>query len=416
MALSFEYKNPWSPLTKWVFRFLFIYVLLYIVLMFGGNRLLEPLLVWVGRDILQMDGRLEFFVTGSGDTTMAYVSLFIQAILTIIGATIWSLLDAKRPSYNVVFYWFTVLLRIYLIFFMFTYGFAKIYKTQFAGPSLMRLIQPLGEMSPMGLAWTYMAQSEGFNIFTGFMEVLGGLLLIPKRTQALGGLIIAGVMLQVFMMNMFYDIPVKLFSAHLMIFGLIIFFFDFKRFYNVFIVNKPTEAINYYVPTKEKLYQKIIVGVKCVALVGLVALFSFQGYSTERSYGDKREKPPLYGIWEVTTFVKDGDTLAPLTTDADRWRYLVIDRKGRAGIKMMDDQRQYIEFTPDSTLSTVLVSWPNTTLTGDLDITQKDSTHLNLKGTISEFQYDISFKAKDLSKILLINRGFHWINETPFNR
>ena len=129
---------------------------------------------------------------------------------------------------------------------MFIYGFAKIFKVQFSEPSLTRLLQPVGEMSPMGLAWTYMGHSEGFNVFVGCMEVLGGLLLIPRKTLTLGAFITMGVMMQVAMMNLFYDIPVKLFSIHLIAMATVIFLADWKRFTQVFIKNETAPALAYY--------------------------------------------------------------------------------------------------------------------------------------------------------------------------
>jgi hypothetical protein len=39
-----------------------------------------------------------------------------------------------------------------------------------------RLLKPYGESSPMGLLWTFMGYSTGYNLFTGGAEALGGLL------------------------------------------------------------------------------------------------------------------------------------------------------------------------------------------------------------------------------------------------
>ena len=56
-------------------------------------------------------------------------------------------------------YWFQVILRVFLFLAMTLYGLAKIFKGQFPDPSLEQLLQPVGEMSPMGLAWTFMGHS-----------------------------------------------------------------------------------------------------------------------------------------------------------------------------------------------------------------------------------------------------------------
>lgn len=416
MILSREIRPDWSTISKIIFRFIALYFWIYIFFMFAGRALFESLFVWVGRDILHMEGRLEYFPTGSGDTTMGYVSLFTGTIFTIIGTIIWSIFDRKRPSYNQLFYWMIVILRIFLIFFMFTYGFVKVFKAQFPGPSLVRLLQPLGEMSPMGLAWTYMGHSEGFNMFVGFMEVLGGLLLIPRKTLTLGAFITVGVMTQVAMMNLFYDIPVKLFSIHLIAMALVIFLADWKRFTQVFIKNETAPALAYYKVSEDSHYKKLIFWFKIVMAIIIMGAMSWQGYQAERLYGDKKPKPPLYGIWKTTMFVKNNDTLPPMLTDTLRWKYLIVDRKGTITIKHMDDKNSWYAQEIDTTQQQMIIHKRSDTINKNTFTYIRRDSILHTEGIFYKDTLSIDFKAKDLSKIELINRGFHWINEYPYNR
>lgn len=150
MILTQEYKDNWSPFSKILFRFVFSYVILYILLMFVSSSL-ESVIVSIGKQILGIGHDFVVNGRGSGDTTFAYVTLFINAIGALTIGTLWSILDKKRPSYNKLFYWFLVIVRIYLVLFMFFYGFVKVFKVQFPSPSLMRLLQPLGEFSPHGI-------------------------------------------------------------------------------------------------------------------------------------------------------------------------------------------------------------------------------------------------------------------------
>jgi hypothetical protein len=41
---------------------------------------------------------------------------------------------------------------------------------------------------------------------------------------------------------------------------------------------------------------------------------------------------------------------------------------------------------------------------------------LTIKGTFLEREVEVLLKLRDPSKMLLVTRGFHWINEYPFNR
>ncbi len=416
MLLSQEYRENWSTGSKIIFRFFFLYFGLYILFMFLGNSLFAGLFKWVGSAIVKSEGRLEYFPTGSGDTTMAYISLLVQTVLSIVGTVIWSVLDRKRVSYNKSFYWFLVFVRVFLIFFLLSYGFAKMYKTQFSDPSLTRLLQPVGDMSPMGLAWTYMGHSEGFNLVVGFFEALGGLLLIPRRTQTLGALIASGVMFQIFLMNMFFDIPVKIFSFHLLLMTLFILSTDSKRFIRLFIKNKSTEASVYFNPINDELYHKIIFWFKVSATLILIVFMGYQGYTRERgAYGDKRIKPPLYGIWEVQHFSRNKDTIPPVLTDSTRWRYLIVDWKDRAVIQYMNGKKEYIDFKPDSLRTTAKIKSYNWSQEQMFILEKKDSL-LQLQGKIYANDIKMKLKEKDLTQFELTNRSFHWVNEYPYNR
>ena len=39
------------------------------------------------------------------------------------------------------------------------------------------------------------------------------------------------------------------------------------------------------------------------------------------------------GIWKTEIFVKQHDTLTPILSDTHRWKYFIIDYKGRAPVK-----------------------------------------------------------------------------------
>jgi hypothetical protein len=52
---------------------------------------------------------------GSGDTSFGWIQLRLFLLLALIGCIIWSLVDAKRPNYNFLAYWFRLIVRYTLI-------------------------------------------------------------------------------------------------------------------------------------------------------------------------------------------------------------------------------------------------------------------------------------------------------------
>ena len=380
------------------------------------GSLFETPFRWIGKVVLGIGYEYEVSGNGSGDNTFAYITLFVNVISTFAIFFVWNISDRKRKSYNKLQYWFLVYLRFVLIAAMFFYGFVKIFKLQFPSASLTHLLDPLGDLSPMGLAWTYMGFSKGFNVFVGFLEVIGGLLLIPRRTQTLGSFIVIGVMTQVAVMNFCFDIPVKLFSVHLVLMALVIFITD-NRFTNVFIKNIAVEEYNYHHPIKNVKYHKVVFWIKSIGLFIIVGFISFNFHTTESHRGNNRKKPLLYGIWEVSCFIKNGDTLQPLITEDYRWRYLIVDLKDKATVKTMDDIKHQYKFIIDSTSKKIKIHKRGSESENyNFYYKKPNPKFLQLDGIIESDTLHVIFSRKDHKKFNLNSRGFNWINERPYNR
>jgi hypothetical protein len=137
--------------------------------------------------------------------------------------------------------------------------------------------------------------------------------------------------------------------------------------------------------------------------------------AAQTKYGDKQPKPPLYGIYSVTTYVSGHDTLLPLTTDTSRWRYLTISFPDDATVSRMNDSTTAYSFTPDTLKKFITIySYADTTHKYQLSYATPDSNHLVLCGLLNNDTVCISMKRMDEKKFRLVSRGFHWINEYPY--
>src|SRR6185503_15339752 len=175
---------------------------------------------WAARALLGIEGELVSAIgNGSGDTTYSYVQAYLTFLLALAAALVWSLVERRASDHPRLKDLLRSGLRTYLAIYMIGYGIAKLgsLSNQLPEPGLWRLAQPYGESSPMGLLWTFMGSSRAYTHFAGAMELLGGILLVWRRTALLGALVSAGVMFNVMVMNFCYDVPVKLFSAHLVV-------------------------------------------------------------------------------------------------------------------------------------------------------------------------------------------------------
>lgn len=435
MTITDLTKNQWTNPQKWLFRFIAAYSFWYIIPFPLSsipivNAINEPfgelwnmVSIWIGNNLLQIEETISTKMNGSGDKIIDYLNNLTVLLLGLITTLIWSIIDRKRTNYDNLLYWVEVLVRYYLAATLIGYGGAKIFKTQFPFPSLNRLIQPFGEASPMGLAWTYMGYSTTFNYFTGFGEAIAGFLLFFRRTKLLGVFIGIPVMFTIFMMNMSYDIPVKIYSANLllMLCGLLIP--ETKRLTNFFLLNKKVEPAIRSIPNLKGSMKTI----------GLFLKYSFIGYllysnissglENEKKWGDNREKPPLYGLYTATEVIINNDTIPPLVTDGNRWHKMTIDYPGRATIRTMDGKTLWSSFKPDTTNQTIefeIYSRFDTATT--LNYTLLPNDQLKLEGIIISGNdtysdtINVLLQKEDLNQFLLVKRGFNWINEYPFNR
>ena len=123
------------------------------------------------------------------------------------------------------------------------------------------------------------------------------------------------------------------------------------------------------------------------------------------------EKPPLFGIWEVEEFTLDGEVRPPLLTDPVRWRRLIIGYSEQfAFVQRMNDERRGFAMQLDPTAKTLLLNADKFTYD-----TPAPNT-LRVDGKLGSRPVSIRMELVDETEFRLVNRGFHWISESPFNR
>ena len=307
MQYNSEPTAPWSPTRKVFFRYCTTYFLLYILTTIGLLKFMwDPLATRAGKWLINPDFKITVWTNGSGDTTYNYLVLFCGVMLSAFITIIWSLLDRKRQSYERLLYWLIVVLRYGLALTMINYGMAKIGKTQFPFPSLSKLEAPFGNTSPMGLAWSYMGYSTGYNLFTGIAECLGGFFLFFRRTTLFAALISITVLVNVVAMNIFYDIPVKLFSMHLLLMALIIALPDVQRLIRFLFTQQPVAPAMHWHPVFQTKWKRItLISLKYLLISTFLLQVVYSGISMNKEANPDIKDAPLYGIYAVNHVTTD---------------------------------------------------------------------------------------------------------------
>jgi uncharacterized membrane protein YphA (DoxX/SURF4 family) len=415
----------WSQAALVSFRFLFLYFILYIFpfpfgIMPGINLLFQPVsdLQWTvnkyfADSVLHLSYQPLDGANGSGDTTLHYISFFACLSLSVIGMMVWSVIDRRRVEYKTMLYWLLVLIRFYLAFILIRYGLIKIFYLQFSFPSTYRLLQTYGESSPMGLLWTFMGYSYAYNVFTGLGEIIGGSLLLFRRTKLLGALITIAVMSNVVILNFTFDVPVKLFSTHLLIMSIFITAPYLKRLCNFFIFNSAIEPI---APVQHFKWKRMYLAGK-VLFIGLIIITDAISVSEQMHHVSKVQSddiPSLQGEYEVKTFILNGQTISPDTLQTQRWKKIVLNPKTTM-IHYMDSASSAWYLNANVDHSRIIIHSRDLRTTGSFRTEMKD-TVLTLEGMLDQNNLKVICYKKAEGSFLLVNRGFHWVNEYPYNR
>lgn len=346
---ALQTNTPWNIYKKISFRFFFLLLSLFIILNNNGafpffyyvikypTLVLHDLIPWFSQHVLHYNYDFKIYTNGSGDTSYDWVLLVFMFLISVVGCFIWSVFDRKRKSYHTAYYWLIVLVRFYLAFTLVMYGAIKVIKLQFPDPSLFRLLQPFGQASPMGLAWTFLGFSKGYNVFMGIIEV-SAILLLFRRTVIIGAFLSLAATVHVMAMNYFFDVPVKQLSTALVVMCLFILAPHFLKLYRFFVryENQQLEKMHRPVYKKRWLFMVAYTGKYLVIAASMLFLLSTL-IAQSKTYGSNAPKPFMYGIYNVESVSFKGKTLPPLTTDSTRWKQMIINYAGYARVKTMND-------------------------------------------------------------------------------
>jgi hypothetical protein len=280
--------------------------------------------------------------TGSGDTGAAYAQLLFIVVLSLAGALLWTW-RSKAVAYPRLGRWLHLIVRFDLAFTMFGYGFAKFYGGQFGELSLSRLTQEIGDTWPMTMVGTFMQASKPYELFSGFCEVLGGLLLFHRRTALLGACVAIVTLTNVCALNWLYGVPVKQYSTHLLFYAIGLLAPFLPQLSAVFVRNRPSQPVDLRV-VRGKLAGRLLLGLGIAWIAAELVKTHVEGMQP-KPWLQGYERSALYGLWTVETMSLDGQEV-PMT-DATRWRDFAIDRGPLAWSRELSGKRHYFEFKWD---------------------------------------------------------------------
>lgn len=144
----------------------------------------------------------------------------------------------------------------YLAWLFLVYGFSKIFGVQFPVPHKGVLSMTFGEMDLDLLFWSVVGMSKTFTIAIGIAEIAISLLLLYKPTRNLGMFLFVMAMVQIVLINVGFDISVKVFSILLLVAALYLIGSQMIQVVRLLVTNKSTQIAKIDTLTMNSVYQR----------------------------------------------------------------------------------------------------------------------------------------------------------------
>jgi hypothetical protein len=135
------------------------------------------------------------------------------------------------------------------------------------------------------------------------------------------------------------------------------------------------------------------------------------GLAGYRDFGDGKPKGPLCGVFEVVGFTRDDVELAK--GDPRRWERVTFNAYGYCSARTGDGGQRGWRYEAAPSGATVKLTPGTGATVAELETVWNDPEHLDLAGELDGALVVVQMQKKSF---LLESRGFHWINEQPFNR
>ncbi len=363
---------------------------------------------------------------GSGDTSWAWTEFRLYLVVAFVACIVWSLLDRRRANYEKALYWLRLTVRYYVATFALSYGIIKLFALQMPFPALSQLATPLGDLLPMRLSWLFIGYSFPYQVFSGAMETLAGLLLLNRRTATAGVFTATGAFANVVMINLAYDVPVKLFASHLLLACLFLLALDAKRLVNLLVLNRAVPATHAYDPPGMAAWKQWAGIALKVYFIFQILIFPLQAGWARYKTVNAPPRPGAFrvGVYDVRHYVVNRDTIPATAADTLRWKDLIIDNTLGGSVNTSDQifwqryRRGYFRYRAD-TVRRIVNVWKTSFIPGDSTFAfaaryelpdtntirlhtmiRGDSVHVELVRMPRHFQ--------------LTERQFHWVSE--YNR
>ncbi len=360
---SFENHHS-SVLNKIFLRFIFLYLLFYVypygfeyVIQLDANDISfwKDITIWFGEFFLGWEFNKDRLLNGF-DSKYDYSRFLLIFFFSVFGTLIWMFIDSKfNFEYDLKLKTLTrTILRYHVGLTLIIYGLSKVFMLQFGEMDIDRLETTMGNHNGMRFLWAFMSYSKFYTMTTGWVEVIGGVLLLFRKSTFIGAFILLIAMINVVIIDIGYDVRVKMFAIHLLLMTILLLGNNFKRMFNFFILNKPTTPNIEYPLFLNRKSKKIGYFIKGILLL-YFTISCFFSYSDRLRSQKLNRYVSMTGFHEIETQIINGDTLSK--SNECRWKTMSINgsswRPESLKIVSLDNEANMYSFEADTIQNTI---------------------------------------------------------------
>lgn len=292
-----------------------------------GRYPFEPaiwLLAQIGSYLARGRG-VEIIRSAGGDTLWMWCFQLGWIVVAMLITVVWTAVDRRRHNYRGLAASLHVFARFGLALVMIFYGLGKVIPVQMGYMALPdHQLQLVGDTSLFETLWGSVGASEPYSVVIGLIELLSGVLLLWHRTWLLGALGAVIATAQIFLLNLTYDVPVKLVSGQLFLVAIGIT--------SPYWSNLARVVFNRGEIRPVKIWSPIGSGIPWLRRAGAAAKFGIAGILLATSGAGGVMAYTVYhtpsstldGIWRTTSFTVDGRESMVNQTNPQPWTYIAI--------------------------------------------------------------------------------------------
>jgi hypothetical protein len=296
------------------------------------------------------------------------------------------------------------------------YGLSKVLLLQFGLMDIAGLETKIGDQTGMSFLWKFMSYSAFYTIVAGLIEVIGGVLVLFRRTTFIGAFILFIAMANVVLMDIGFDVRVKMFAIHLFLMTMFLMSDHVKQMIRFFITNKPTTPYSF-----QALFNTVSSKKIGYILKGLILLF-FTITSVNQLKGRLEEEvdtsyASLASMHEIALFVKNGDTLTGENKDSSRWKTLLINGNSyyhkTISVTYENGKNDWFSFEADTLAKRIdFQRYQDTTgIKYPFQYKTKDNKRFEFNGIFKGDTLHFKTKAKFIKDYRLKATGIQWITD-----